>query len=92
VGFKKEKLSLNGTHPVRPLLRASTPPVEGIFRGAAHASRLGLHRHSRASGNPEAGQPDRHNKTMKMQHDPFNGFNNMQRFSEETITPLYVES
>jgi len=63
----------------RPLLDCK----QWIFRGAPHASSLGLHRHSRESGNPEVGQPDRHNKTMKMQHAPFNGFNNMQRFSEE---------
>jgi hypothetical protein len=33
---------------------------------ASHASRLGRHRHSRESGNPEAGQPSRHCKIMKM--------------------------
>jgi hypothetical protein len=31
VGFKQGKLSLNGTHPVRPPQRTSTPPMEGIF-------------------------------------------------------------
>jgi hypothetical protein len=38
----------------------------GIFLGATHASRLGLHRHSREGGNPEAGQTCKHNKMMKM--------------------------
>jgi len=50
----------------------------GVFTEVAQAGRLGLHCHSRESGNPEAGQPGRHNKTMKLQHDPFNGFNNLQ--------------
>jgi hypothetical protein len=31
-----------------------------------HANRLGLLHHSRESGNPEAGQPGRLNKMMKM--------------------------
>jgi len=41
-------------------------PNRWIFLGATHVSRLGLHRHSRESGNPEAGQRGRHNTMIKM--------------------------
>jgi hypothetical protein len=47
----------------------STPSWDyctAIFLRASHASRLGLHRHSRESGNPEAGQTSRHSKRMKI--------------------------
>jgi hypothetical protein len=42
VGFKRGKLSLNGTHPVRPLRRTSTPPSEGVFLGATHDGSVDL--------------------------------------------------
>jgi hypothetical protein len=66
VGCKQGKLSLNGTHPVRPLRRTSTPPVEGIFRRSLPcqppwpSSSFPRKRESRH------GQPGWHNKIMKI--------------------------